>query len=109
MADLLTGVRTVLADLNSDELEILFATPLIGGAASTGLLAWIEHAADWELSRRKGFDFHLTSPDEAIDPTEDAVAITSAIALQQEFVKEPAIAQFFAATVDVLIGRGQRQ
>jgi hypothetical protein len=36
-------------------------------------------------------------------------AIASAIALADEFVREPAIARFFAATVDSLIGSGQRR
>jgi len=33
-------------------------------------LAWIEHAADWELHRRSGLDFPLQPPDAAIDPSE---------------------------------------
>ena len=108
MPDLLTDVRRILADLSSDELEVLLATPQLCPPPSTGLLAWVEHAADWELNRRKRFDFRLAAPEEAIDPTEDTAAIGAATALQEGFANEPDIARFFAAIADILIGRGQR-
>ena len=109
MPDPLADVRSVLAELADDELEVLFATSWLRPAPSIALLGWIEHAADWEENRRKGFDFHLAPPDEAIDPSEDPVAISVAIALHDEFAGDPAIARFFAAAVENLIGRGQRR
>ena len=30
------------------------------------LLAWIEHAADWELKRHAGLDYQLQPPEAAI-------------------------------------------
>ncbi len=109
MRDPLADIHGVLAELTDDELEVLFATSWLRPAPSISLLAWIEHAADWEVNRRKGFDFHLEPPDEAIDPSEDFVAINAAIALHDEYAGDSAIARFFAAAVDILIERGQRQ
>ena len=43
-----------------------------------GLLAWIEHACDWEQHRRNDFDFPLQPPEAAIPPEEDAVSIGTA-------------------------------
>ena len=109
MPDPLADVRGVLAELADDELEVLFATSWLRPATCMALLAWIEHAADWEVNRRKGFDFHLEPPDEAIDPSEDQVAIGAAIVLHDEYAGDSAIARFFAAAVDVLIERGRSQ
>ncbi len=106
MPDTLADVRSVLAELANDELEVLFATSWLRPAPCMALLAWIEHATDWEVNRRKGFDFHLEPPDEAIDPSEDHAAISAAIALHDEYAGDSAIALFFAAAVDILIGRG---
>jgi hypothetical protein len=107
MPDSLADVRGALAELADNELEVLFATSWLRPAPSMALLGWIEHAADWEENRRKGFDFHLAPPDEAIDPSEDVVAISAAIALHDEYASDSAIARFFAAAVDILIERGQ--
>ena len=109
MPDPLADVRAVLAELADDELEVLFATSWLRPAPSLALLAWIEHATDWEVNRRKGFDFHLEPPDEAIDASEDQVAISAAIVLHDEYAGDSAIARFFGAAVDILIERGQRQ
>jgi hypothetical protein len=107
MPDPLADVRGALAELADDELQVLFATSWLRPAPSIVLLGWIEHAADWEENRRKGFDFRLAPPDEAIDPSEDVVAISAAIALHDEFAGDSAIARFFAAVVDILIERGR--
>jgi hypothetical protein len=108
MPDLLIDARMALADLDLDDLDVLFATAQIGPMTATGLLAWIEHAADWEVNRRKGFDFRLAPPDEVVDLDEDPAAIAAAISLHDQFASDPRIARFFAATVDLLVGRGQR-
>ena len=110
MTDPLADVCTALSRLSGDDLEVLFATSNLRHAPSPVLLGWVGHAADWEMNRRRGFDFRLAPPDEAIDPSEDAGAIAAAIALHDEFAAgDPAIARFFASTVDVLVGRVPRQ
>ena len=100
-------VRAALAVLAVEEVEVLLAISQLRPARSPALLAWIEHAADWELQRRKGFDFRLASPDEAVDPSENPAAVDAAITLHDEFPGDSALARFLAATVDILIGRGQ--
>jgi len=50
MPDPLADVRAVLAELADDELEVLFATSWLRPAPSIALLAWIEHATDWEVN-----------------------------------------------------------
>ena len=47
-----TAIRVALAELGDDELRALIATAIGGPQTAPGLLAWIEHAADWELHRR---------------------------------------------------------
>jgi hypothetical protein len=39
-----------------------------------GLLAWIDSACEWELNRRRDFDYPLLPPEAAIDPPEDEVS-----------------------------------
>ena len=107
MPDSTTDIRAALAKLALDDVEVLFAISHLQPAASPALLAWIEHAADWELQRRKGFDFRLAPVDEAIDASENAVATAAAIALHDEFAGNSALARFFASTVDVLVIRGE--
>ena len=89
MNDLLDDAHTALAALTSDDLEVLFAVSLSRMAGTPGLLAWLEHAADWEMNRLRGFDFRLAPPEEAIDPTEDAEALATAIALHDQFADDP--------------------
>ena len=80
MPDSTTEIRAALAKLAVDDVEVLFAISRLQPAPSPALLAWVEHAADWEMQRRKGFDFRLAPVDEAIDPSENSAAIDSAIA-----------------------------
>ena len=47
-----------------------------------GLLAWIDGACEWELNRRRGFDYPLLLPKAAIPPEEDAISIDVALAMQ---------------------------
>ena len=42
-----------------------------------GLLAWIDSACEWELNRRRDFDYPLLPPEAAIDPPEDEVSINA--------------------------------
>ena len=100
--DALRPVVAALAALDDGELRALIDA--INGAPqlAPGLLAWIEHACDWELYRRGGFDFELRLPEAAIPPEEDAVSIDAAIAT---FATDaPAVLALFSALVDLLTG-----
>ncbi len=75
-----------------------------------GLLIWIEGSCDWELNRRRGFDYTLLPPDAAIDPSEVAVSIDAAIAMRDQFGGEaPAVRVLFDAIVELLTGAGRKQ
>ena len=101
----LQPIATALAELSDDELHALIATANGGPQAAPGLLAWIEHAADWELRRRDGLDFPLQTPDAAIDPSEDAATVTAAMMLREQFAHDvPSVAALFAAIVGTLTG-----
>lgn len=105
----LSPVVTALAELGDDELHALITTANAGPQTAPGLLAWIEHAADWELHRRGGLDFPLQPPDEAIDPSEAAASIAAATMLREQFAPDvPAVAALFAAIVGTLTGNATR-
>ena len=106
MDDGLEGIRAALAELGDDELHALIATAN-GGPQTARLLAWIEHAADWELHRRAGLDFPLQPPAAAIDPSEEAASITAAALLREQFVQDvPTVAALFAAIRGTLARKG---
>jgi len=109
MGDGLDGIRAALAAIGDDELRALIATANGGPQAAPGLLAWIEHVADWELHRRGGLDFPLQPPAAAIDPSEDAASIAAATVLRQQFAPDvPTVAALFAAIVGALAGNATR-
>jgi hypothetical protein len=53
-----------------------------------GLLAWIDSACEWELNRRRDFDYPLQPPEAAIDPSEDEVSINAAMVLRDQFAQD---------------------
>jgi hypothetical protein len=70
-----------------------------------GLLAWIDGACDWEVNRRRAFDYPLQPPEAAIDPSEDEVSISAAMVLRDQFAQDsPAVRAFFDALVELLTG-----
>ena len=62
----LAPVVAALADLADGELAALIEASNGVPQIAPGLLAWIEHAADWETNRRRGLDFPLLPPEAAI-------------------------------------------
>ncbi len=109
MADL-HSVMAALSVLDGGELQGLIAAANRVPHAPPGLLAWIEHAADWETHRRAGTDFPLLPPDAAIDPSEDAAAIAAVGVLRDTFEFDaPRVGAVFEALLGVLIGVGRRQ
>jgi len=106
----LTAVKAVLADLSDDELEQLIAATYGVPQTAPGLLAWIDSTCEWEVNRRRGFDYPLLPPESAIDPSEDAVSIWAAIAIRATFVEDSgAVRALFDALVDLLTGAGRSQ
>ena len=78
-----------------------------------GLLAWLDHVADWESDRRRGVDFPLQPPDEAVPPDEDVVSLDAAMMLRQRFaeadrVEARGMSALLDAVVSLLGGGGLR-
>ncbi len=78
-----------------------------------GLLAWLEHAADWERHRRAGMDFPLQPPEAAIPPEEDSVSIDAAVIIRAEFAQDGraearAVVRLFDTILSLLSGSGYR-
>jgi hypothetical protein len=75
------------------------------------LLAWIEGACDWEVNRRRGFDYTLQPTEAAIDPSEDAVSIEATNAMRAAFAASdlaPAALKFLDALLEILTGAGRK-
>lgn len=83
----LAPVVAALADLDDGQLDALIAAANGVPQVAPGLLAWIEHLADWEANRRRGADFPLQPPEAAIDPCEDAISIGAAVILRASFAQ----------------------
>ena len=106
----LTAVKAALADISDTELAALIAATYGVPQTASGLLAWIEHACDWEEHRRRDFDFTLQPPEAGIDPSEDEVSISEAMVLREQFAQDsPAVLAFFDALVGLLTGDGRKQ
>jgi hypothetical protein len=99
------ATTAALADLDADHLHALIQT--VNGVAQVapGLLAWIEHTADWEISRRRGVDFPLLSPDAAIPPEEGAISLDAATMLRQQFAQDDRVeARGVAGLLNAVVG-----
>ena len=109
----LQSVADALAELADAELRALVATANELVLESAGLLLWMEHLADWELSRRAGLDFPLQPPDAAIPPEESAESVAAVTMLFDGFAEgswadsAPVVA-LFDAIVGALTSRETR-
>jgi hypothetical protein len=107
------GLRIVVARLAGLSERELFA--LISAANDVpqivpGLLAWIGHACDWELSRRARIDFPLRSPGAVIPPEEAACTVGAIMMLRARFDQDAgrhtrAVSILFDAFVRAITGR----
>jgi hypothetical protein len=55
----LTAIKAALADISDTERSALIAATYGVHQTAPGLLAWIDGACDWELNRRRDFDYPL--------------------------------------------------
>ena len=106
----LTAIKAALAGISDTELAALIAATYGVPQTAPGLLAWIDSACEWELNRRRDFDYPLLPPKAAIDPSEDAVSIAAAMVLRVQFAQDsPPVRAFFDALVGLLTGDGRKQ
>jgi len=54
-----------------------------------GLLAWLEHAVDWEINRRAGHSYRLQGPRAAIDDSEIGQSLVTLAMLTGVFRDSP--------------------
>ena len=109
MVDLLASIRVVLATLADADLAALAAGTYAEGAPSPGLMAWLEHLADWERHRRIAVELPLMPPEAAIDESEADDGVATAIVLRDSFAEEPDVHALLSAAVDALAGTETRQ
>ena len=101
----LRHVEEALAGLTDIELGAIKIATNEARQVDPGLLAWIEGACDWELNRRRGFDYTLQPPE--LDPSEDKVSVEAAYAMRASFAGgdlEAGALTFFDALLEVLTG-----
>ena len=111
-ADLAPAVAS-LAEISDVDLHHDRRLEMAHRRRCRGLLAWLEHACDWELSRRAGIDYELQPPENAIPPEEDAISIKAAMALRATFAADDrtearAVLALFDAVSALLIGASQK-
>jgi len=92
-------VRRTLAAIPNDDLQRLCIVTQKAPNVVPGLLAWLEHATDWEWSRRSGRSFPLQPPSAAMDETETDGALIALDVLASVFRDSDTdeIAEFFSA------------
>lgn len=105
----MTAIKAALAEISDAELAALIAATYGVQQTASGLLSWIDSACEWELNRRRGFDYPLQPPEAAIDPSEDEVSINAAIVLRDQFAQDsPVVRAFFDAMAELLTGEGRK-
>ena len=79
MLDSLDAIRTALVAMTDAELAALdvAAEEVTVTPGTSGLYAAVAHACDWEHHRRRGINFALSGPHEAIDRQHVAVSYTA--------------------------------
>ncbi len=100
-------MAAVLAALSDRDLCGLRAAIFGSPNVVPGLLAWLESAVDWEISRRAGMVYLLLGPHAAIDDTETdaslmALAILAACFRGDGQSESEPVAEFFELTASTL-------
>jgi hypothetical protein len=100
----LLQVIAALADVADADLHALIWTVNSLPQLASGLFAWIEHIADWEINRRAGLEFPLQPPDAAIPPEEDARSIAAAVTMREQVADDLDHADPLVALFDAILG-----
>jgi len=78
-----------------------------------GLLAWLEHAVDWEINRREGRSYRLQGPRAAIDDSEIEHSLITLAMLAGQFRDSPlpegvSVAPFLDVAAAILRAEDER-
>lgn len=100
----LDPVRTALAAIPDRDLRALSAAADTARGPLEGLIAWLEHAASWEIDRRAHRDYALCEPLEALDESDvpESVVTLATLALHFNRDAHDEIAAFLTAAADCL-------
>lgn len=99
-----TTCRAALAKMTDEELDALQLAAETAPQLSPGLLAFLAHACDWEVHRRRGRHFAMNGPHAAIGPEELDVAIAALAAVHAAFGDSERVLALLDATGDGLQG-----
>lgn len=102
MDDGLEGIRAALAAIPHALLVRLLGAADESPHLAPGLLAFISHACDWELGRRRNQRFRLNGPHAAIPPEEMSASFATLAVLMATFGEQSPIASLLAAIGDPL-------
>jgi hypothetical protein len=102
IGDGLDDIRTALAAIPDAELAALQATAGDSPQFAPGLLAFLSHACELELGRRRGSHFDLNGPHAAIDPSKMGASFTALAVLLATFDGQSPVAELLRATGDAL-------
>ena len=102
MGDGLDGIRAALAAIHDALLVALQATADESPQLAPGLFAFLSHACDWELDRRRGRSYLLKGPHAAIPPEEMGASLATLAVLLATFGTESPVGNLLAATGDAL-------
>jgi hypothetical protein len=108
MEEDLVPLKMALRELSEAELNALIAATNNVNQIAPGLLAWIEHVADWELHRRAQSNFALNGPLAAIPPEEEAVSVDALLSLRSAFSQASSKVATLFDTALTLLCRNQR-
>lgn len=105
--DTVPSLAMALAKVPDRDLYGLRAAIRGSPNAVPGLLAWLEHAVDWESARRAGRFYPLQGPRAAIDNTEVDSSLLMLTMLSDQFRQDgregsDAVADLLALTAAVL-------
>lgn len=100
----LARIATCLSRLSDDDLAALMRSSEPTPGFSPGLLAYLEHLADWETLRRSDRHFQLREPDGALGEDEHGYALSTLARLVDRFTKEErsAVADVLWAVTEAL-------
>ncbi len=101
----LDSVRAALAAIPDRDLRAFSAAAESSTGLVGGLVAWLEHAAGWEIDRRADHHYPLREPMEAMEVIEIPDSLLALAVLELQFRHDAgheAIAVFLTAAADCI-------
>ena len=115
MDDRTQRIAAALADVPPTLLQTLVETAHEVSDQAPGLLAWLDHAATWELDRGEGRTYLLQEPLAAIDDSEVPLGLDALAALSDQLGNESTLTEgdrdcllTFIQTVSASISQARR-